>query len=29
MGLAICALVSFGLLTYALKKLEAGSAYAV
>lgn len=28
-GFAICALVSFGLLTYALKKLEVGSAYAV
>lgn len=26
---AICALISFGLLTYALKKLEVGSAYAV
>lgn len=28
-GFAICALISFGLLTYALKKLEVGSAYAV
>lgn len=28
-GFAICALVSFRLLTYALKKLEVGSAYAV
>lgn len=26
---AVCALISFGLLTYALKKLEVGSAYAV
>ena len=29
MGFAICALISFGLLTMALKKLEVGSAYAV
>ena len=28
-GFAICALISFGLLTMALKKLEVGSAYAV
>ena len=28
-GFALCALVSFGLLTMALKKLEVGSAYAV
>ena len=28
-GFAICALISFGLLAYALKKLEGGSAYAV
>lgn len=28
-GFAICAVISFGLLTYALKKLEVGSAYAV
>jgi quaternary ammonium compound-resistance protein SugE len=28
-GFACCALVSFGLLTMALKKLEVGSAYAV
>jgi quaternary ammonium compound-resistance protein SugE len=28
-GFAICALISFGLLTLALKKLEVGSAYAV
>jgi quaternary ammonium compound-resistance protein SugE len=28
-GFAACALVSFGLLTVALKKLEVGSAYAV
>jgi quaternary ammonium compound-resistance protein SugE len=28
-GFAVCALISFGLLTYALKKLEVGPAYAV
>jgi quaternary ammonium compound-resistance protein SugE len=28
-GFAVCALVSFGLLTMALKKLEVGAAYAV
>lgn len=28
-GFAICALISFGLLAYALKKLEVGPAYAV
>ena len=28
-GFALCALISFGLLTYALKKLEVGPAYAV
>jgi quaternary ammonium compound-resistance protein SugE len=28
-GFAICALISFGLLTFALRKLEVGSAYAV
>ena|SRR5580698_8208664 len=28
-GFAVCALISFGLLTLALKKLEVGSAYAV
>jgi quaternary ammonium compound-resistance protein SugE len=28
-GFAVCALISFGLLTMALKKLEVGSAYAV
>ncbi len=28
-GFAVCALISFGLLTFALKKLEVGSAYAV
>ena len=28
-GFAICALISFGLLTIALKRLEVGSAYAV
>jgi quaternary ammonium compound-resistance protein SugE len=28
-GFAACALISFGLLTYALKKLEVGQAYAV
>ncbi len=28
-GFAVCALISFGLLTIALKKLEVGSAYAV
>lgn len=28
-GFALCALVSFGLLTMALRKLEVGSAYAV
>ena len=28
-GFAICALISFGLLTVALKKLEVGAAYAV
>jgi quaternary ammonium compound-resistance protein SugE len=28
-GFAVCALISFGLLTVALKKLEVGSAYAV
>jgi quaternary ammonium compound-resistance protein SugE len=28
-GFAVCALISFGLLTAALKKLEVGSAYAV
>jgi quaternary ammonium compound-resistance protein SugE len=28
-GFAICALISFGLLTMALKRLEVGSAYAV
>ena len=28
-GFAACALISFGLLTYALKKLEVGPAYAV
>ena len=28
-GLAICALISFGLLTIALRKLEVGPAYAV
>ncbi len=28
-GFAICALISFGLLTIALKKLEVGAAYAV
>jgi quaternary ammonium compound-resistance protein SugE len=29
LGFAVCALISFGLLTLALKKLEVGSAYAV
>ena len=29
LGFAVCALVSFGLLTMALKKLEVGPAYAV
>ncbi len=28
-GFAVCALISFGLLTVALKRLEVGSAYAV
>src|SRR6266404_1121718 len=28
-GFALCALISFGLLTYALKRLEVGPAYAV
>ena len=28
-GFAICALISFGLLTFALRKLEVGPAYAV
>jgi quaternary ammonium compound-resistance protein SugE len=28
-GFAVCALISFGLLTVALRKLEVGSAYAV
>lgn len=28
-GFAVCALISFGLLTYALSKLEVGPAYAV
>ena len=28
-GFAVCALISFGLLTAALKKLEVGAAYAV
>jgi len=28
-GFAVCALISFGLLTFALKKLEVGAAYAV
>jgi quaternary ammonium compound-resistance protein SugE len=28
-GFAVCALISFGLLTMALKKLEVGAAYAV
>jgi quaternary ammonium compound-resistance protein SugE len=28
-GFAVCALISFGLLTLALRKLEVGSAYAV
>ncbi len=28
-GFAVCALISFGLLTYALRKLEVGPAYAV
>jgi quaternary ammonium compound-resistance protein SugE len=28
-GFAVCALISFGLLTMALKRLEVGSAYAV
>jgi quaternary ammonium compound-resistance protein SugE len=28
-GFAVCALISFGLLTMALKKLEVGSAYAM
>src|SRR3974390_3343555 len=28
-GFSLCALISFGLLTYALKKLEVGPAYAV
>jgi quaternary ammonium compound-resistance protein SugE len=29
LGFVVCALISFGLLTLALKKLEVGSAYAV
>jgi quaternary ammonium compound-resistance protein SugE len=29
LGFAVCALISFGLLTLALKKLEVGSAYAI